>query len=150
MTHLGRFGDYRKWHLGAQILVIFPLKFPSKPKKTTTMGGKGPRAKTKIVLKSVSKVDQFESMHDLKYQTFLNKNPPTVYYFKFMLKYCSTRSRETSTICSALSQGSESFRCTSNHIVISIYTDISGKKQQDFQRSDIIKSFSLSYNSLYV
>ena len=37
---------------------------------------KGPRAKTKIVLKSVSKVDQLGSMHNLKFQTFLNKNPP--------------------------------------------------------------------------
>jgi len=36
------------------ILVIILLK----PKKTSTMGRKGPRAKTKIVLKSVSKVDQ--------------------------------------------------------------------------------------------
>ena len=40
------------------------------------MGRKGPRAKTKIVLKSVSKVDQLGSMHNLKCQTFLNKNPP--------------------------------------------------------------------------
>ena len=48
-------------------LVIFPLKFPLKPKKTITIGRKGPRAKTKIVLKSVSKVDQLGSMHNLKF-----------------------------------------------------------------------------------
>ena len=41
------------------------------------MGRKGPRAKTKIVLKSVSKVDQLGSMPNLKFQTFLNKNPPS-------------------------------------------------------------------------
>ena len=40
------------------------------------MGWKGPRAKAKIVLKSVSKVDQLGSMHNFKFQTFLNKNPP--------------------------------------------------------------------------
>ena len=40
---------------------------------------KGPRAKTKIVLKSVSKVDQLGSMHNLKFQTFLNKNPPSAW-----------------------------------------------------------------------
>ena len=42
------------------------------------MGRKGPRAKTKIVLKSVSKVDQLGSMHNLKFQTFLNKNHPNM------------------------------------------------------------------------
>ena len=40
------------------------------------MGRKGPRAKTKRVLKSVSKMQQFGSMQNLKFQTFLNKNPP--------------------------------------------------------------------------
>ena len=58
------------------ILVIFPLKFPLKSKKITFMGRKGPRAKTKIVLKSVSIVDQLGSMPNLKFQTFLNKNHP--------------------------------------------------------------------------
>ena len=41
------------------------------------MGRKGPRAKTKIVLKSVNKVDQLGSMHNLKFQTFPNKNHPS-------------------------------------------------------------------------
>ena len=45
------------------------------------MGGKGPRAKTKIVLKSVSKVDQLGSLHNLKFQTCLNKNPPSQYAY---------------------------------------------------------------------
>ena len=39
------------------------------------MGRKGPRAKTKTVLKSVNKWEQFGSMQNLK---FLNKNPPTI------------------------------------------------------------------------
>ena len=34
------------------------------------MGRKGPRAKRYIVLKSMSKVDQFGSMHNLKSPTF--------------------------------------------------------------------------------
>ena len=55
----------------------FPIEIPIEAEKNTTMGRKGLRAKTKIVLKSVSKVDQLESMHNLKYQTFLNKNPPS-------------------------------------------------------------------------
>ena len=42
------------------------------------MGRKGPTAKTKIVLKSVSIGDQLGSMPNLKFQTFLNKNPPNV------------------------------------------------------------------------
>ena len=41
------------------------------------MGRKGPRAKTKIVLKSVSKIHKLGCRHDLKLQTFLNKNPPS-------------------------------------------------------------------------
>ena len=39
-------------------------------KKITDMGRKGPRAKTKTVLKSVSKWQQFGSMQNLKFQTF--------------------------------------------------------------------------------
>ena len=42
------------------------------------MGRKGPRAKTKTVLKSVSKWEQFGSMPNLKFQTLFNKNPPIV------------------------------------------------------------------------
>ena len=42
------------------------------------MGRKGPRAKTKIVLKSVKQWEQLGNMHNLKFQTFLNKNHPTV------------------------------------------------------------------------
>ena len=40
------------------------------PKKITHMGRKGPRAKTKTVLKSVSKWELFDSMPNLKCQTF--------------------------------------------------------------------------------
>ena len=39
---------------------------------------KGPGAKTKTVLKSVSKLQQFDSMPNLRFQTLLNKNPPIV------------------------------------------------------------------------
>ena len=42
------------------------------------MGRKGPRAKTKTVLKSVSKLQQFDGMPNLKFQTLLNKNPPNI------------------------------------------------------------------------
>ena len=38
------------------------------------MERKGPRAKTKTILKSVSKLEQFDSMPNLKFQTLLNKN----------------------------------------------------------------------------
>ena len=38
--------------------------------KITFMGRKGPRAKTKTVLKSVSKWEQFGSLQNLKFQTF--------------------------------------------------------------------------------
>ena len=41
------------------------------------MGRKGPRAKTKIVVKSMSKMQQLGSMPILNFQTFLNKNHPT-------------------------------------------------------------------------
>ena len=41
------------------------------------MGRKGPRAKTKIVLKSVKQWEQLGNMLNLKFQTFLNKNHPT-------------------------------------------------------------------------
>ena len=61
-------------------MAIWPLGHvrPIKVEKITHMGRKGPRAKTKIVLKSVSKVEQLGSMPNLKFQTFLNKNPPSV------------------------------------------------------------------------
>ena len=42
------------------------------------MGRKGPRAKTKTVLKTVSIVDQLGIMPNSKFQTFLNKNHPNV------------------------------------------------------------------------
>ena len=41
------------------------------------MGRKGPRAKTKIVVKSMSKMQQLGSMPILNFKTFLNKNHPT-------------------------------------------------------------------------
>ena len=51
----------------------FPIeKIPIEAEKTITLGRKGPRAKTRIILKSVSKVDQIGSMHNSKFQTFLN------------------------------------------------------------------------------
>ena len=39
-------------------------------KKTTTMGRKGPRAKTKIVLKSVKQWEQLGNMHNRKFRNF--------------------------------------------------------------------------------
>ena len=51
-------------------LAIFPLKFPLKSETITFMGRKRPRAKTKTVLKSVSKWAQFGTMQNLKFQTF--------------------------------------------------------------------------------
>ena len=48
----------------------FPIEIPIEvEKKITFMGRKGPRAKTKIVLKSVSIVDQLGSMPNLKFLT---------------------------------------------------------------------------------
>ena len=47
----------------------FPIEIPIKAEKTTTMGRKGPRAKTKIVLKSVSKMQQLGSKPNLKFLT---------------------------------------------------------------------------------
>ena len=45
------------------------------------MGRKGPRAKTKIVLKSVKQWDQLGNMLNLKFlNIFLNKNHPTEEY----------------------------------------------------------------------
>ena len=57
---------------------LFPMKIPIKVEKNNTnMGRKGPRAKTKTGLKSVSKMQQLDSMQKLKFQTFLHKNHPT-------------------------------------------------------------------------
>ena len=52
------------------------------------MGRKGPRAKTKTVLKSVSKWEQFGSMQNL--QTLPNKNHPTVPVFAVWLNLTNT------------------------------------------------------------
>ena len=46
-------------------------------KKSTYMGRNGPRAKTKTVLKPVKQWEKLGSMPNLKFKTFLNKNPPT-------------------------------------------------------------------------
>ena len=54
------------------ILVIFPLKFPLKPKKSTHMGRKGRRAKTKTVLKPVNQGAKLGNMK--------NKNHPNTIY----------------------------------------------------------------------
>ena len=48
------------------ILVIFPLKFPLKPKKITTNVRKCPTAKTKTVLESVNKMEQLVGMSKSK------------------------------------------------------------------------------------
>ena len=48
-------------------LAIFPLKFPLKSKKTTDIGRKGPRAKTRTVLKSVSQMQQLSSMQNSEF-----------------------------------------------------------------------------------
>ena len=57
------------------------------------MGRKGPRAKTKIVLKPVKQWEQLGNMHNLKFQTFLNKNHPTVLFCTVLLalyyQYCA-------------------------------------------------------------
>ena len=55
----------------------FPIESPIEVEKITFMGRRGPRAKTKIVLKSVGKVEQLGSIPNLKCQTSLNKNHPT-------------------------------------------------------------------------
>ena len=45
-----------------RFLAIFPLKFPLKSKKFTDSGRNGRRTKTKTVLKSVNKMEHFETM----------------------------------------------------------------------------------------
>ena len=47
----------------------FPIEIPIEVGKNTTMGRKRHKAKTKIVLISVSKVDQHGSMPNLEFQT---------------------------------------------------------------------------------
>ena len=49
------------------ILVIFPLKFPLKPKYSTVNGRKCPTAKTKTVLDSVNKMEQLVGMSKAKF-----------------------------------------------------------------------------------
>ena len=49
------------------ILVIFPLKFPLKPKNFTANGRKCPTAKTKTVLESVNKMEQLVGMSKAKF-----------------------------------------------------------------------------------
>ena len=49
------------------------------------MGRKGPRAKTKIVLKSVKQWEQLGNMHNLKFQTFLNKNHPNTEFLRSLI-----------------------------------------------------------------
>ena len=61
------------------IFAIFPLKVPFKSKKITNMGRKGPRAKTKTVLKPVKQWDQHGNMQNWISKTFLNKNHPTAW-----------------------------------------------------------------------
>ena len=47
-------------------------------KKSTYIGRNGPRAKTKTVMKPVKQWEKLGSMPNLKFKTFLNKNPPTI------------------------------------------------------------------------
>ena len=54
------------------ILVIFPLKFPLKPKNFTANGRKCPTAKTKTVLKSVNKTEQLVGMYKSKREKVQN------------------------------------------------------------------------------
>ena len=59
------FWTTEKWFLAIfLILVIFPLKFPLKPEKSTHMGRKGRRAKTKTVLKPVNEGAKLGSMQN--------------------------------------------------------------------------------------
>ena len=47
-------------------------------KKSTYIGRNGPRAKTKTVMKPVKQWEKLGSMPNLKFKTFLNKNPPII------------------------------------------------------------------------
>ena len=49
-------------------------------KKSTYIGRNGPRAKTKTVIKPVKQWEKLGSMPNLKFKTFLNKNPPTIHH----------------------------------------------------------------------
>ena len=65
-------------HVPTRFLAIFPLKFPLKSKKFTDSGRNGRRTKTKTVMKSVNKMEHFETLQKLKKSNFQNKNHPTV------------------------------------------------------------------------
>ena len=70
----------------------FVIEIPIEVKKNTNMGRKGPRAKTKTALKSVSKMQQLCSMQNLKLKTFINKNP-SICSTKFYIarsRFCSS------------------------------------------------------------
>ena len=76
-SHMARCPDGHKWPKWP-FMAIWPLGHvrPITVKKITHMGRKGSRAKTKTVLKSVSKLQQFDSMPNLRFQTLLNKDHP--------------------------------------------------------------------------
>ena len=77
-----------KWFLAILLLlVIFPLKFPLKPKNTITMGRSWATEETKYVLRPVKQWEQFGNMHNLITKTFLNKNPPNVHCHQ--IRYCT-------------------------------------------------------------
>ena len=69
------------------------------------MGRKGPREKTKTVLKSVRQGAKFGTMQNLKFQTLHNKNPPnalcTVRHSR------STCGKHTITIGESITQGTQ-------------------------------------------
>ena len=60
----------------------FPIEIPIEAEKDYHHGErKVQEQKQKKILKSVSKVDQLGSLHNLKFQTCLNKNPPSQYAY---------------------------------------------------------------------
>ena len=60
-----------KWFLAILlILVIFPLKFPLKPKIFITMGRSWAREKTKCVLRPVKQWEQLGNMHNWSFRNF--------------------------------------------------------------------------------
>ena len=61
--------DFRTVLVFAQFFSVFMGITMGKQPKITNMGRKGPRAKTKTVLKSVSKMQQLGSMPNLRFST---------------------------------------------------------------------------------
>ena len=66
--------------------------------KSTYMGRKGPRAKTKTVLKPVKQWEKHGSMPNSEFFTFLNKNHPTTHSYvnKMVLFICILKGMSSS------------------------------------------------------